>query len=431
MTQAIAARDYQNLIDGRWVDAADGRTSERMSPAHDVVVGRYPAGGVEDLDRAVAAARKAFDDGPWPKIPGVERARVLNRVAEAIRASADDLAYVEALESGKPISQALDEIKSSADLWEYAASLCRHTYGDTYNTLGPSMFGLVLREPVGVVGMITPWNFPLLIISQKLPVRPGRRLHGRRQACRPDPGHHDPPRPDGPGGRAPGRRPQRRDRARSCRRHPPRRAPRRRHDQLHRFDRRRPPRDRRVEGQPQEGGARARWQEPAARLCRRRSRRGARCRRLWRLLQHGRVLQQRQPPARPAFHRGRVRRAGRRARPHRPRRRSARPGDQGRRDRQRRAVRQDHGARRRRPVRGRRPPPGRRPTGHRPRTIHRPDRLLGRRADDADRPRGDLRAGPVRPDVRHARRGGPDRELHVVRPVRGCLDPRPRHRRSA
>jgi len=169
VTQAIAARDYQNLIDGQWVDAADGRISERTSPAHDVVVGRYPAGGVEDLDRAVAAARKAFDDGPWPNIPGVERARVLNRVAEAIRAGADDLAYVEALESGKPIRQARDEITSSADLWEYAATLCRHTYGDTYNTLGPSMFGFVLREPVGVVGMITPWNFPLLIVSQKLP----------------------------------------------------------------------------------------------------------------------------------------------------------------------------------------------------------------------------------------------------------------------
>jgi betaine-aldehyde dehydrogenase len=169
MTQVITARDYQNLIDGQWVDAADGRTSERVSPAHDVVVGRYPAGGIEDLDRAVAAARKAFDDGPWPKIPGVERARVLNRIADAIRADADDLALVEALESGKPIRQARDEITSSADLWEYAATLCRHTYGDTYNTLGQAMFGLVLREPVGVVGMITPWNFPLLIVSQKLP----------------------------------------------------------------------------------------------------------------------------------------------------------------------------------------------------------------------------------------------------------------------
>ena len=169
MSYTIAARDYQNLIDGKWVDAADGGTSERVSPAHDVVVGRYPAGGVEDLDRAVAAARKAFDEGSWPRIPGVERARVINRVADAIRANADDLALVEALESGKPIRQAHDEIVSSADLWEYAATLSRHTYGDTYNTLGASMFGLVLREPVGVVGMITPWNFPLLIISQKLP----------------------------------------------------------------------------------------------------------------------------------------------------------------------------------------------------------------------------------------------------------------------
>lgn len=169
MSQVITARDYQNLIDGKWVDAADGSTSERVSPAHDVVVGRYPAGGPEDLDRAVAAARKAFDEGPWPTMPGVERARVINRVAEEIRANAGDLALVEALESGKPISQARDEIISSADLWEYAATLCRHTYGDTYNTLGASMFGMVLREPVGVVGMITPWNFPLLIISQKLP----------------------------------------------------------------------------------------------------------------------------------------------------------------------------------------------------------------------------------------------------------------------
>lgn len=169
MTATISARDYQNLIDGQWVDAADGRVFERISPAHDVVVGRYPSAGVEDLDRAVAAARRAFDEGPWPMMPGVERARILTRVADAIRAEADDLAVVEALESGKPVSQARDEIVSSADLWEYAATLCRHTYGDTYNTLGSAMFGMVLREPVGVVGMITPWNFPLLIISQKLP----------------------------------------------------------------------------------------------------------------------------------------------------------------------------------------------------------------------------------------------------------------------
>ncbi|MFL5668170.1 MAG: aldehyde dehydrogenase family protein, partial [Chloroflexota bacterium] len=141
----------------------------RSSPGHDVVVGRYPTAGMPELRRAVAAARRAFDEGPWPMMPGVERARILTRISEAIRAEVDDLATIEALESGKPISQARDEMMSSADLWEYAATLCRHTYGDTYNTLGRSMFGMVLREPVGVVGMITPWNFPLLIISQKLP----------------------------------------------------------------------------------------------------------------------------------------------------------------------------------------------------------------------------------------------------------------------
>ena len=154
MTPTITARDYENLIDGKWAAAADGDTFERISPAHDVAVGRYPRAGVEDLDRAVAAARRAFYEGPWPTMPGVERARILNRIADAIRAEADDLAYVEALESGKPVTQARDEIVSSADLWEYAATLCRHTYGDTYNTLGPHMCktghkaGLKLRRQI-------------------------------------------------------------------------------------------------------------------------------------------------------------------------------------------------------------------------------------------------------------------------------------------
>jgi betaine-aldehyde dehydrogenase len=99
---AITAREYQNLIDGNWVAAADGDTFERISPAHDVVVGRYPRAGVEDLNRAVAAARRAFDEGPWPTMPGVERARILNRVAEAIRANADDLAYARRSRAASP-----------------------------------------------------------------------------------------------------------------------------------------------------------------------------------------------------------------------------------------------------------------------------------------------------------------------------------------
>lgn len=160
---------YQMLINGQWVEAASGQRYQRKSPAHDVPVGDYPLADIIDTDAAVAAARRAFDEGPWPHMSGAERARILYRVAEAIRTAKDDLAYIEVLESGKPISQARDEMEGAAGLWEYAASLTRQIYGETYNTLGSNMIGLIFREPVGVVGMITPWNFPLLIISQKLP----------------------------------------------------------------------------------------------------------------------------------------------------------------------------------------------------------------------------------------------------------------------
>jgi betaine-aldehyde dehydrogenase len=100
---------------------------------------------------------------------GADRSKALLKVAEGLRAKKEELALTEVLESGKPISQARDEIEWSAGLWDYAASLCRHIYGDSYNSLGESVLGFMIREPIGVVAMITPWNFPLLIISQKLP----------------------------------------------------------------------------------------------------------------------------------------------------------------------------------------------------------------------------------------------------------------------
>lgn len=162
-------RRYEMLIGDKWVEAQSGRRFQRESPAHGTPVGDYPLADVADTDAAVSAARRAFDAGPWKHTTGAERARLLLQVAEGIRAQKDDLALVEALESGKPIVQARDEMEWAAGIWDYAATLARHTYGDTYNTLGPSSLGLILREPVGVVGMITPWNFPLLIISQKLP----------------------------------------------------------------------------------------------------------------------------------------------------------------------------------------------------------------------------------------------------------------------
>jgi betaine-aldehyde dehydrogenase len=160
---------YQLFIDGRWDDARSGQRFDRRSPAHDVIVGQYALADTTDADAAVASARHAFDNGPWPRMKGVERSRIIHGVAEAIREQTDELALIETLESGKPIAQARDEMAATADLWEYAATLSRHVYGDTYNTLGEDTLGLIFREPLGVVAMITPWNFPLLIISQKLP----------------------------------------------------------------------------------------------------------------------------------------------------------------------------------------------------------------------------------------------------------------------
>jgi betaine-aldehyde dehydrogenase len=160
---------YQLWINGKQEVSRSGKTFERRSPAHDAVVGVYPLAGREDADLAVAAARQAFDHGEWPKRSGVERASCLGRLASLIRENADELALIETLESGKPIAQARNEMEWAAGIWEYAAATCRNLSGDTYNSLGEQMLGLVIREPIGVVGLITPWNFPLLIISQKLP----------------------------------------------------------------------------------------------------------------------------------------------------------------------------------------------------------------------------------------------------------------------
>lgn len=170
-TDILAKAPYLGklLIDGRWQDAADGCTLERRSPAHDQVVAIYAKAGEVDAERAIAAARRAFDDGPWPRLKGAERARILRNVAEGILARKHELATMETLENGKPLAQSLAEIEGAADLWHYAATLARNLHGDSYNTLGENTLGVVLRDPVGVVSIITPWNFPFLIVSQKLP----------------------------------------------------------------------------------------------------------------------------------------------------------------------------------------------------------------------------------------------------------------------
>ncbi|WDZ76507.1 aldehyde dehydrogenase family protein [Ensifer adhaerens] len=162
-------RAFQMLIDGKWVDSAEGRTIERVAPGHGVVVSRYQAGTKVDAEKAIAAARRAFDEGAWPRMTASQRSLVLLRAADIIAERADELAYLDAIESGKPISQAKGELGGAADIWRYAAALARDLHGESYNTLGDGTLGVVLREAIGVVSIITPWNFPFLIVSQKLP----------------------------------------------------------------------------------------------------------------------------------------------------------------------------------------------------------------------------------------------------------------------
>lgn len=162
-------RRYQNFIDGAFLDASDGATIERESPAHGKVVSIYAAASRSDTMAAIAAARRSFDDGGWAYSYGGDRAAVLRAVAQKIRDNVEYLALVETLESSKPLGVSRGEVMFAAELWDYAAGQARGLHGDSHNNLGPDMMGMVLREPIGVVGIITPWNFPLLILSERLP----------------------------------------------------------------------------------------------------------------------------------------------------------------------------------------------------------------------------------------------------------------------
>ena len=166
---AATQRGYDLLIDGNWRKAADGGVLTRASPAHGVTVSTYARAGAVEVEAALAAARRAFDEGPWPQLTGAERSKLLLNVASLIERDAELLATLDVLESGKPIAQARTEIAGAADIWRYAAALARDLHGESYRTLGPSKLGVVVREPIGVVSIITPWNFPFLIVSQKLP----------------------------------------------------------------------------------------------------------------------------------------------------------------------------------------------------------------------------------------------------------------------
>lgn len=162
-------RTFGFFVDGRSVPAGDRDVFDRASPGHGVPVTRIPKCTADDVNRAVASARAAFDDRRWSGQSGADRAAVLLKTADLMRDRLEEIAYWESLENGKPIAQARGEATGCIGMFEYAAGLARQLHGDSFNNLGDSMFGVVTREPVGVVGLITPWNFPFLILCERVP----------------------------------------------------------------------------------------------------------------------------------------------------------------------------------------------------------------------------------------------------------------------
>jgi acyl-CoA reductase-like NAD-dependent aldehyde dehydrogenase len=155
------------LIDGQWVNAKSGETFERLNPANGQLVGTYPLAGIEDVDLAVGAARRAFDAGTWSNAPAKQRHDVLRKIADGIRAELVPLGTMLAQEVGKPIGMAIGEIAMAADVYEYYAGITLDMHGESITQYVPDAVGLTVREPVGVVGVITPWNFPVLLATWK------------------------------------------------------------------------------------------------------------------------------------------------------------------------------------------------------------------------------------------------------------------------
>lgn len=162
------------LIDGNWISAVSNKTFPTFDPATGDILAHVAEGDKEDVDLAVKAARKAFESGPWPKLTPSERGRLIWKLADILEAHLEEFAQLETLDNGKPIAVArAADIPLAVDLFRYMAGWATKIEGTTIPisvpyTPGTRYLALTLREPVGVVAQIIPWNFPLLMAAWKL-----------------------------------------------------------------------------------------------------------------------------------------------------------------------------------------------------------------------------------------------------------------------
>ena len=169
---SLGAGFRQMYVNGKWTDSSSGETFDVVNPATETVLSSVSAGSTQDVDRAVAAARAQFDGGEWSKMPGPQRGRLLYRLADLIERDKEYLAKLESATVGKPLFEpTMLDIPNSIDTFRYFAGWADKIEGRTIPTAGAfghTVFNYTIREPVGVIGAITPWNAPTMIAAWKL-----------------------------------------------------------------------------------------------------------------------------------------------------------------------------------------------------------------------------------------------------------------------
>src|SRR5438552_12495971 len=156
------------FINGEWNSALEGGAREILNPSNNQAIATVADASVRDAEVAIAAARKAFDDGAWPRIRAGERAGYLFKLADAIDARAEEFAILETRNNGKPLREAKFDLADAANCFRYYAGLITKPQGQTFEVPDPNITTMVVREPIGVCGQIIPWNYPLLMAAWKL-----------------------------------------------------------------------------------------------------------------------------------------------------------------------------------------------------------------------------------------------------------------------
>jgi len=160
-------KEYKLYIGGKWVESVTGERTESINPYTGEAWATVPVGSEADVDLAVKAAREAFEDGPWARMSQTERGRLLMRLAQLIEKNIDHLAQIETRDNGKVIRETHTHMKALVDYYIYYGGMADKIHGEVIPLNKTSVLNYTLREPIGVVAAITPWNSPLLLTTWK------------------------------------------------------------------------------------------------------------------------------------------------------------------------------------------------------------------------------------------------------------------------